>query len=71
MHFITFHELLGSHHPKHEENYKRVWQEGSALIGAAVETTPNMLSVDMLHLSRNKMAQLKQELGEAIPDPGQ
>jgi cytochrome P450 len=46
-----FHELLSSDLPRHEKSYERLWQEGSALIGAGVETTSNTLTVALYHLS--------------------
>jgi cytochrome P450 len=71
MHPTIFHELLASDLPQHEKSYERLWQEGSALIGAGVETTSNTLIVSLYHLLQNpeKLARLKKELEEAIPDP--
>jgi cytochrome P450 len=69
-HVTIFHELLASDLPQHEKSYERLWQEGSALIGAGVETTSNTLTVGLYHLSQNpdKLARLKTELSEAMPD---
>ena len=70
-----YHELLSSELPQHEKSYERLWQEASALIGAAVETTSNTLCVALyhLHLPRNqdKLARLKAELETAMPDANQ
>ncbi|KAI4090510.1 MAG: hypothetical protein L6R37_007868 [Teloschistes peruensis] len=65
-----FHELLGSNLPPAEKSYERLWQEGSAVIGAGVETTSNTLNVIIFHLLRNpgQLDRLKQELQEAIPE---
>jgi cytochrome P450 len=65
-----FHELLASELPQHEKSYERLWQEGSALIGAGVETTSNTLCVALYHLSQHPdmLAKLKAELEEAMPN---
>lgn len=65
-----FHELLASDLPQHEKSYERLWQEGSALIGAGVETTSNTLTTALYHLSQHpdKLARLKAELEEAMPN---
>lgn len=44
-------ELLSSDLSKHEKSYERLSQEGSALIGAGVETTSNTLTVALYYLS--------------------
>ncbi|KAL8698773.1 MAG: hypothetical protein Q9201_006387 [Fulgogasparrea decipioides] len=69
-HPTIFHELLGSTLPAAEKSYERLWQEGSAMIGAGVETTSNTLNVIIFHLLQNpsQLARLKQELEEAIPN---
>lgn len=68
-HATIFHELLSSTLPGHEKSYERLWQEGSALIGAGVETTSNTLCVALFHLSqkRDTLGRLKQELREVMP----
>jgi cytochrome P450 len=70
-HVTIFHELLASDLPQHEKGYERLWQEGSALIGAGVETASNTLTVGLYYLSQNpeKLARLKTELETAMPDP--
>ena len=70
-HLTIFHELLSSDLPEHEKSYERLWQEGSALIGAGVETTSNTLNVILYHLSQNptQLDQLKAELLETMPNP--
>ncbi|KAF1949520.1 putative cytochrome P450 [Byssothecium circinans] len=72
-HVTIFHELLASDLPNHEKSYERLWQEGSALIGAGVETTSNTLTVALYHLSINKdkLAHLKKELEDVMVDPNQ
>lgn len=67
-----FHELLASDLPKQEKSYERLWQEGAALMGAAVETTSNTLNVALYHLSQHpdKLHHLKEELVQIMPDPG-
>jgi len=64
-----FHELLASNLPPHEKSYERLWQEGAALMGAAIETTSNTLNVALFHLSQNpeKLTLLKQELEQIMP----
>jgi cytochrome P450 len=73
MHPTIFHELLASDLPEREKNYGRLWQEGSALIGAAVETTSNTLIVALYHLLQNpdKLARLKEELEAVMPNATQ
>lgn len=70
-HRNIFHELLASDLPAREKSYERLWQEGSALIGAGVETTSNTLNVALCHfLSHpNKLNGLKNELRDAMPSP--
>lgn len=72
-HPTIFHELLGSDLPAHEKSYERLWQEGSALIGAGVETTSNTLNVALYYLSQNpeKLNRLKKELAASMPDANQ
>lgn len=68
-HTTIFHELLGSDLPRHEKSYDRLWQEGSALVGAGVETTSNTLTVALFYLSQNtdKLSRLKAELEQSMP----
>lgn len=68
-HQTIFHELLASDLPAHEKSYERLWQEGSALIGAGVETTSNTLNVALYHLSLHpeKLNRLKEELQDTMP----
>lgn len=70
-HPTIFHELLSSDLPAHEKSYERLWQEGSALLGAGIETTSNTLNVILYYLSKNpnQMNRLKKELQEVMPDP--
>ena len=74
-HVTIFHELLSSELPQHEKSYERLWQEGSALIGAGVETTSNTLCVALYHLhlphNKGKLARLKAELKSAMPEASQ
>ena len=72
-HLTIFHELLSSDLPQREKSYERLWQEGSALIGAGVETTSNTLNVALyyLHKDPKRLHRLKAELQEAIPDASQ
>lgn len=72
-HFTMFHELLASDLPQHEKSYERLWQEGSALIGAGVETTSNTLTVALYHLSLDpsKLRRLERELKEVMPEPNE
>ncbi|MCJ1438149.1 hypothetical protein MMC27_007536 [Xylographa pallens] len=69
-HPTIFHELLSSDLPANEKSYERLWQEGSALIGAGVETTSNTLNVILYNLATNpnQLHRLKAELINAIPD---
>ena len=64
-----FHELLASDLPAEEKSYERLWQEGSALIGAGVETTSNTLNVILYRLLTNpsQLHRLKAELTGTIP----
>ncbi|KAF2652803.1 cytochrome P450 [Lophiostoma macrostomum CBS 122681] len=66
-----FHELLSSDLPQHEKSYERLWQEGSALIGAGVETTSNTLCVALYYLSLHPeiRSKLEVELKQAMPTP--
>lgn len=68
-----FHELLSSDLPTTEECYERLWQEGSALIGAGVETTSNTLNVILFRLLTNpgQLERLKGELQQAMPNSAQ
>lgn len=74
-HVTIFHELLSSELPQNEKSYERLWQEGSALIGAGVETTSNTLCVALYHLhlpeNKDKLATLKAELEKVMPDINQ
>ncbi|KAL8857493.1 MAG: hypothetical protein Q9178_005987 [Gyalolechia marmorata] len=65
-----FHELLAGSLPPEEKGYERLWQEGSALIGAGVETTSNTLNVILYHLADcpDQYCRLKDELTTAMPD---
>lgn len=65
-----FHELLASDLPSHEKSYERLWQEGSALIGAGVETTSNTLTVALYHLSLQPetLRRLQIELEDVMQD---
>jgi cytochrome P450 len=71
-HRTIFLELLGSDIlPAEEKSFDRLWQEGSALLGAGVETTSNILNVALYHLlllHPSKLALLKEELTQAMPD---
>lgn len=69
-HRTIFHELLSSDLPPQEKSYDRLWQEGSALIGAGVETTSNTLNVALYYLYRDteRLNRLKAELQQAMPD---
>ena len=66
-----FHEILSSDLPPHEKSYQRLWQEGSSLIGAGVETTSNTLNVIIFYLLQNPahLRQLQEELDRLMPDP--
>jgi cytochrome P450 len=68
-----FHELLSSDLPDCEKSYERLWQEGSALIGAGVETTSNTLCVALYHLTQHpdELAHLRAELEQVMPDEAQ
>lgn len=70
-HPTIFHELLSSDLPPHEKSYERLWQEGSSLIGAGVETTSNTLNVILFNLLQNpsQLKCLKDELYSLMPNP--
>lgn len=72
-HPTIFHELLSSDLPTTEKCYERLWQEGSALIGAGVETTSNTLNVILFRLLTNpgQLERLKGELQQAMPNSAQ
>lgn len=72
-HPTIFHELLSSDLPLNEKSYERLWQEGSALIGAGVETTSNTLNVILYHLTSkpHQLRRLKAELTDAMLDASQ
>ena len=65
-----FHELLGSDLPPQEKEFERLWQEGSALIGAGVETASNVLNVTLFYLCTDprSLDRLRKELHNAMPD---
>ena len=69
-HPTIFHEVLASDLPAQEKSYERLWQEGSAMIGAGVETTSNTLNNALYYLNKDpkRMQRLRTELEEAIPD---
>ncbi|KAL9622284.1 MAG: hypothetical protein Q9160_003295 [Pyrenula sp. 1 TL-2023] len=68
-HPTIFHDLLSSDLPAQEKSYDRLCQEGSALIGAGVETTSNTLNVAIyyLHKDHERLNRLKAELQQAMP----
>ena len=70
-HPTIFHELLSSDLPPHEKDYERLWQEGSSLIGAGVETTSNTLNVILFNLLQNpsQLNRLQDELRSLMPSP--
>ena len=70
-HPTIFHEILSSDLPAEEKSYDRLWQEGSSLIGAGVETTSNTLNVILFHLLQNpsQLKRLQNELQSLMPDP--
>ena len=69
-HPTIFHELLSSDLPAEEKSYERLWQEGSALIGAGVETTSNTLNVILYNLATKpvQLRRLKAELIDTMPN---
>lgn len=70
-HPTIFHELLSSDLPPREKSYERLWQEGSSLIGAGVETTSNTLNVTIFNLlqNRSQLDRLQKELRSLMPSP--
>jgi len=66
-----FHHLLRSNLPPAEKRLPRIWQDGTSLVGAGVETISNTLCVTLFHLLRNpsSLSRLRAELATAIPDP--
>ena len=70
-HPTVFHELFDGDLPPNEKTVSRLSQEGVLVVWAGSETTGNALTVPTFHLlSRlEKLARLKRELVDAIPDP--
>ena len=66
-----FESLLDSNLPEKEKSFDRLWQESLLVVGAGADTTANVCAQLTFHLLSNpdKLAILKKELEEAIPDP--
>jgi cytochrome P450 len=66
-----FESLLGSNLPEKEKSFDRLWQESLLVVGAGADTTANVCAQLTFHLLSNpdKLAKLKKELEEALPDP--
>jgi cytochrome P450 len=66
-----FESLLESNLPEKEKSFDRLWQESLLVVGAGADTTANVCAQLTFHLLSNpdKLAKLKEELEEALPDP--
>jgi len=72
-HPTIFYEIIHSDLPPAEKTPKRLEGEAAAVLGAGAVTTAWTLTVAMYHLTVNseKLARLRAELGEVMPDPHQ
>jgi cytochrome P450 len=66
-----FETLLQSDLPEEEKSFDRLWQESLLVVGAGADTTANVCAHLTFHLLSNpdKLARLRKELEDAIPDP--
>jgi cytochrome P450 len=65
-----FESLLESNLPEKDKSFDRLWQESLLVVGAGADTTANVCAQLTFHLLSNpdKLATLKKELEEALPD---